>query len=237
MRSHKLCLAIVSFLFIPALTSAGPKGGSITGKVILKGNPAKPELINMSKEPECVKLNPKPPLTEDTITGPNNGLKNVVVYISAGAPNVSSPPLSPVFLDQRSCHYSTRVLAFQVGQEVKISNSDPLSHNIHPMAVTNREWNRIQLPGTPPFSYSYENPEFIPVKCNIHPWMRGYFAVLRNGHFAVTEEDGRFALPDLPPGKYSVSAWHETYGTLNQEITVLDGQPLTIDFVYNTRPK
>jgi len=79
----------------------------------------------MSKEPECVKLNPKQRMTEDTVTGPGNALKNVVVFISAGVAARSSAPTAPVNLNQQNCHYATRVLAFQVDQEVKIINSDP----------------------------------------------------------------------------------------------------------------
>jgi hypothetical protein len=123
-----------------------------------------------------------------------------------------------------------------VGQEVKISNSDPFSHNIHPLAKINREWNKLQPAGTPPFSYAYDSEEFIHVKCNIHPWMHGYFAVLRTSHFAVTGDDGRFTLPNLPPGHYTVTAWHETYGTQVQEVTITGGESETINFVFVAKP-
>jgi plastocyanin len=159
----------------------------------------------MFKEPECVKMHAKALMTEKVVAGPGNTLRNVVVYISAGAPDTSAVPTTAVSFNQQDCQYTTHVLAFRVGQEVRISNSDPFSHNIHPIARINREWNRIQPPGTPPFSYSYENEEFIPVKCNIHSWMQAYFVVLKTGHFAVTGDDGRFTLPNLPAGRYTVT--------------------------------
>jgi plastocyanin len=159
----------------------------------------------MFKEPECVKMHAKALMTEKVVAGPGNTLRNVVVYISAGAPDTSAVPTTAVSFNQQGCQYTTHVLAFRVGQEVRISNSDPFSHNIHPIARINREWNRIQPPGTPPFSYSYENEEFIPVKCNIHSWMQAYFVVLKTGHFAVTGDDGRFTLPNLPAGRYTVT--------------------------------
>jgi hypothetical protein len=176
-------------------------------------------------------------MTEDTVIGPGNTLKNVVVFISAGAPATNSPPSTPITLNQQNCHYATRVLAFQVEQEVKITNSDPLSHNIHPMPVTNREWNKVQLKGSAPIVSSFSKPEIIPVKCNLHPWMRAYFAVMGTGYFSITDDDGLFTLPELPPGKYTVTAWHETYGTHNQEITVVPGQKVNVDFVYNAKSK
>jgi hypothetical protein len=104
------------------------------------------------------------------------------------------------------------------------------------MPKLNREWNKIQLPGTPPFIYSYDKEEFIPIKCNIHAWMQAYFVVLNTSHFAVTAEDGQFSLPGLPPGKYTITAWHETYGTKSQEITVAEGQSLTLDFMFQAKP-
>ena len=236
MRLVRLSMAALSILCLPVMLGAGPSTAVIVGKVTYTGTPAKPEPINMVKQPECVKLYSKPLMTERVVTGPGNTLRNVVVYISDGASDVSAPPATPATFDQQNCRYTTHVAAFQVGQEVKIANHDPFSHNIHPMPKINREWNKIQLPGTPPFSYSYDSPEMIPIKCNIHSWMQAYFVVLKTSHFAVTGDDGQFALPGLPPGKYTITAWHETYGTQSQEITVGNGQSLAVNFVFQSKP-
>ena len=85
MRLEKICVAALSILSIPAWLAAGPADGAIIGKVTYTGTLAKPEPIDMSKQPECVKLNSKPQLTEQVVTGPGNTLQNVVVYISVGA--------------------------------------------------------------------------------------------------------------------------------------------------------
>ena len=227
------------FLFCaPFALLAGPAGTRVIGKVTLNGSPAKPKPFDLSKEPACAKMHVADPLFPETVlTGPGNSLRNVVVYISTGAPYPGPVPASPALFDQQGCHYTTHVLAFRAGQEVKISNSDPLSHNIHPLAKINREWNKIQPPSTPPFAYAYENEEFIPVKCNIHPWMQGYFVVLRTPYFAVTGDDGSFALPDLPPGRYTITAWHETLGTQSQEIEVnSSGEPKAVNFTFTAKP-
>lgn len=234
-------LATVSFAALPILLGSAvlypsPHSGTIAGKVTYTGTPAKPKLIDLSKQSECLKLHPNGLLTEDVVTGPGNTLQNVLVYISAGDTDPSSTPATAATFDQQSCQYTTHVLPLRVGQDVRISNSDPFNHNIHPLAKINREWNRIQLPGTPPFTYSYQNEEFITVKCNIHAWMRAYFVVLKTSHTSVTQNDGTFRLADLPPGKYTVTAWHEIYGTQKQEITLGSSETQTVNFVFRATP-
>lgn len=174
-------------------------------------------------------------MTETVSAGPHNALEDVVVYISAGAPPESAPATVAI-LDQKGCRYAPHVLAFQVNQELKVTNSDQTSHNIHPLAKTNREWNRSQLPGTPPIVEKYDKPEFISVKCNIHPWMHGYFAVLKTSHYAVSDGNGDFKLPNLPPGKYTLTAWHESYGSQTQEVTVAENETQTVNFVFIAKP-
>lgn len=212
MRFGTISLAALPILLGSAAFYPRPSSGLITGRVTYTGAPAKPKFVDMAKQPECVKLNPEGLRTEDVVTGPGNALQNVLVYISGGDSDPAMPPAAVTF-DQQNCLYTKHVLPLRVGQDVSISNSDPFNHNIHPLAKINREWNRIQLPATPPFSYSYENEEIIHVKCNIHAWMSAYFVVLKTGHVSVTKEDGSFRLPDLPAGKYTVTAWHEVYGT------------------------
>jgi hypothetical protein len=222
---------------VPVALFAAPGGTKISGKVTLNGSSSKPKPLDLSKEPACAQMHAANPLfPESLIVGPGNAIRNVVVYISVGAPYPGPVPSTPVLFDQQGCQYTTHVLAFRAGQEVKISNSDPLSHNIHPLAKVNREWNKIQPSRTPPFAYAYENEEFIAVKCNIHPWMQGYFAVLRTPYFAVTGDDGSFVLPDLPPGRYTITAWHETLGTKSQEIEInMSGEPKILNFTFTAK--
>ncbi len=238
MRRAHIFLAMVLLACEPITLFAVPGGTKLSGKVTLNGAPAKPKPLDLSKEPACVQMHAANPLfPESLLIGPGNSVRNVVVYISEGAPYPGPVPSTPVIFDQQGCQYTTHVLAFRAGQEVKISNSDPLSHNVHPLAKVNREWNKIQPARTPPFSYAYENEEFIPVKCNLHPWMLGYFAVLRTPYFAVTGEDGSFTLPDLPPGRYTITAWHETLGTQSREIEInYSGEPQTLNFTFTAKP-
>jgi hypothetical protein len=235
MTLKHICLAVAATLAVVTMTSAGPGSATISGKITYEGTPAKQKPIDMSKEPSCAAKHPTPITTENVVTGPGNSLANVVVYISAGAPD-EPPPSESANFDQKGCQYIPHVLAFQVNQELKIANDDQTSHNIHPLAKINREWNKSQPPGTPPIVDKYDKAEMIPVKCNIHPWMHGTFAVLKNSHYAVSSEDGSFKLPNLPPGKYTVTAYHESYGEKTQDVVISGSETKTVSFVFTAKP-
>lgn len=236
MGGVRISSMIVGISLCAAIAYAGPGEGSITGKVTVEGTPAKPLVIDMSKEPECAKQHATPVTTETVLVGPGNALVNVVVYISKGAPDEDGPPPEPVTLVQKGCQYVPHLVPLMVNQDLKIVNGDPTSHNIHPLAKVNHEWNRAQPAGTPPITQRFDQAEFIPVKCNVHAWMHATFAIMKTSHYAITGEDGTFKLPNLPPGKYTLTAWHETYGTKSQEVTVTGQQPQTLDFSFQARP-
>lgn len=232
MRTKQLFLVASALMISPALLFGA---GTISGKVTYTGTPAKQKAIDMSKEPTCAKQHTTPVTTETVVTGPNNVLENVVVYISAGADDASAPSQAVTFT-QKGCQYVPHVLAMHIGQELKVVNDDQTSHNIHPLAKVNREWNKSQPPGTPPLSEKFDKEEFIPVKCNVHPWMHGYFAVLKTTHYSISGENGGFSLPNLPPGKYTVTAWQEGYGTQTQDVTITGNETKTVDFSFKAKP-
>jgi hypothetical protein len=235
MRMRNVFVAGTVIFSVSMMTPARPSGGTVSGKITYEGTPAKQKPIDMSKEPSCAKQYTTPPTTETIVTGPNNALQNVVVYISLGAPDEAAPSNAVVFT-QKGCRYLPHVLAFQVNQVLTVLNEDQTSHNIHPLAKTNREWNKSQPPGAPPIVDKYDKPEMIAVKCNIHPWMHGTFAVLKNSHYSISGQDGSFSLPNLPPGKYTVTAFHESYGDQSQEVTISGSETKTVSFTFKARP-
>src|SRR5467141_3538639 len=235
MRTEQAFITGVAILAAVTMTSAVPGGGTVSGKVTYEGTPAKQKPIDMSKEPSCAKQYATPPPTETVVTGPNNALENVVVYISAGAADEAAPSQAAVFT-HKGCRYCPHFLVFQVNQELKVLNEDQTSHNIHPLAKINREWNKSQPPGTPPITDKFDKEEFISVKCNIHPWMHGYFAVLKTSHYALSGDNGGFTLPNLPPGKYTITAWQEDYGTQTQDVTISGNETKTVDFTFKAKP-
>jgi hypothetical protein len=215
---------------------ATPAGSAtISGKVSYTGTPPKMKPIDMSKEPVCAKEHNPPDKTQNVVTGDTNALQWVVVYISSGDQG-GGTPTQAVRYDQKGCMYLPHVAVMEVNQPLEIYTDDPVAHNIHPMPKVNTEWNKSQPPGSPPIQTKWDKPEFIPVKCNIHPWMHGYFAVLKTSHYALTGEDGSFSLKGLPAGKYTITAWQEQYGAQSQEVTIGNGETKTVNFVFKVLP-
>jgi plastocyanin len=231
MRISRPCIALLAAALCPALTY----GGTVSGKVTYTGTPAKQKPIDMSKEPSCAKQHATPVTTETVVAGAGNTLGNVVVYVSAGADDANAPSQAITFT-QKGCQYIPHVIALHTGQELDVVNSDQTSHNIHPLAKVNREWNKSQPPGAPPIKDKFDTPEFISVKCNIHPWMHGWFAVLKTNHYSISGDTGGFSLPNLPPGKYTITAWHEDYGTKTQDVTITGNETKTVDFSFTAKP-
>jgi len=206
---------------------------SLTGVVKFNGTAPKPARIDMSADPNCAKAHPTPATTEDVVVGDNGGLANVVIYVSDGlTSHTFQPPQQPAVFEQKGCQYKPHVLAMQANQKLDVVNSDETTHNIHPNPNNNREWNMTQPHGMP-LEQTFTREEIaIPVKCNIHPWMRGYIAVFKHPYFVVSDKNGSFSLKDLPPGTYTITAWQEKLGTLNQKITVGAGESKTLDFAF-----
>jgi plastocyanin len=233
--SALLLAAFAALSFQPSVNAAAE--GKITGTIKLDGTAPHQKPIDMSKEPTCAAQHATPITTETVVAGPNGGLANVVVYISEGlsaaaASEVASQPLA---IEQKGCQYLPHVLAIDVNQHMKVVNDDQTSHNIHPLPKNNHEWNKSQPAGSPPFDVTWEAEEVaVPVKCNIHPWMRGYIVVVK-GPYGVSDNNGSFTVSNVPPGNYTVTAWQETYGTQTQKVTVAGGKPAMADFTFKAK--
>ena len=118
-------------------------------------------------------------------------------------------------------------------QDLKIVNSDPTTHNIHPTPKDNREWNESQPPSTAPLNKNFAREEImLPVKCNQHPWMKMYINVTKSPFYAVTGADGKFEIKGLPPGDYTLAFVHEKLGEQDQKVTLAAKDSKTVDFSF-----
>jgi hypothetical protein len=209
--------------------------GTISGMIKLDGAAPRMRNINMAAEPNCAKANTgAPAMTQDVVVGNGGTLQNVLVYLKGDFSQYSvTPATNPIQIDQKGCQYTPHVVALMVNEPLEITNSDMTTHNIHPVPMNNREWNESQPPGASPIKQSFAREEVaIPVKCNVHPWMKAYIAVIGNPYFKVTGTDGSYTIQNVPPGTYTLTAWQETYGAMEQSITVGPSEKKTVDLTF-----
>jgi len=209
--------------------------GNVAGRVTFDGMPPTPAVVRMDSDPNCVSQGAA--ATDETVlVGSGGGLQNVFVYVKDGLGDLKFPvPSTPMLIDQKGCRYVPHVLGVQVGQSLEILNSDATLHNVHAIPAANQEFNMGQpLPGIKATRQFSTKEVMVPFKCDVHPWMRAYVGVLDHPYFAVTAADGSFNLKGLPPGTYTIEAWHETLGTQTQTVTI--GERETTDVALSFKP-
>jgi plastocyanin len=218
--------------------------GTISGVVSYTGAAPENKKIDTAADAACTSKSPNL-MTEEWMVK-DGKLANTFVYIKDGTLADNSkitaytfPASGAVTLDQNGCHYKPHVLGVMTKQPITITNSDPTTHNIHFTPTKNPDWNQSQPNGAASLTHTLNAPEvspsLVPVKCNQHPWMKSYVGVLRHPFFAVTAEDGSFTIKGVPPGKYTVVAWHEggAKGTeKTMEVTVPASGAAKADFSF-----
>src|SRR5207237_6466354 len=114
-----------------------------------------------------------------------------------------------------------------------IVNGEHSLHNIHAMAKGNQEFNNGQPIKGMKMTHTFTAKEImVPFKCDVHGWMNAYVGVVDHPYFAVTDKDGKFDLPNLPPGTYTIVAWHEKMGPQEQKVTIGEKETKEIAFTF-----
>ncbi len=208
--------------------------GQITGTVNFRGQKPVLRPINMGKDSVCATLHTGPVYPQDGQVNSNGTLPYAFVYVKESSATLpSKPPSTPVVLTQKGCWYEPHVMGIMVGQPFEVLNLDPTTHNIHVLSKTNHPWNVTQEPGSPSVVRRFKYQEvMIPIRCNVHPWMKAYIGVLKNPFYAVTGKEGSFTLKGLPPGEYTIEVWTALFGTHERRVTVRAGETTTADFTF-----
>jgi plastocyanin len=217
-----------------AVSDAAQAGATISGTIKFTGTRPVMAKIDMSDEPVCKGKYPAAPTKEDVIVNANGTLDNVFVYVKAGLPAGFKAPAvaTPVVLDQDGCRYHPHVFGIMVGQSLSIKNSDGIAHNIKAKGVKNRPFN-ISQPTTMTTPRTFTAPEvMVPLECSVHGWMKAFVGVMPNPFFAVSGANGTFSIKGLPPGTYTIEAWHERYGVQTATVTVAGTATKTQDFTF-----
>jgi len=224
----------------PSATPAGQKvdtstAGDVKGTVTLDGMAPKNAAIKMNADPKCVTFNKTPQFQETyEVGGDGKSLANVFVYVKDGLGNyVYDTPTAPVRIDQQACRYHPHVFGIRVNQPLEIVNSDDTLHNIHAMPKGNAEFNTGQPIQGMKTTHTFSKQEImVPFKCDVHGWMNAYVGVVDHPYFAVSDKDGKFELKTLPPGTYTIVAWHEKMGTQEQKVTLGEKDTKEISFTF-----
>ena len=219
----------------PAAAAAAPATGNgiIKGVVKLQGTPPEAKLIKRDTDPYCARQQMK---EEEVIVGPGGVLKNVLVRITRGLTGSYDPPAASAMLNQDQCMYRPRVQAIMAGQSLLIKNGDQTQHNIHSYKGASTIFNMAQIPGQGAMEKKFTDAgDIIKFKCDVHPWMTGYVGIVNHPFFVVTGDDGAFSIGKVPPGTYTVEAWHERYGSKSSEITVAGDKPTELSFTFDAK--
>ena len=195
-------------------------GGTIEAAVTYAGAPAV-EKLKVNKDTEKCGTEA---VIEKVVVGANKGLANAVVSVPGAK---GAPKAMKVTIDQHGCKFVPHVVAMTPG-EVELKNSDDILHNSHTYSTANPSINKAQPKFKKVMTEKFEKPEIIKLTCDVHSWMLGWAAVMPNPFFGVTDASGATKIENVPPGKYTVEAWHETLGKQTKEVEVKAGQTVKV---------
>jgi len=222
-------------IFSASLCTRAFAGGSIAGTIKFEGSAPHSRLIHMDADPVCYAVNHGNVHSSSLVLGDNNTLGNVFVYIKNGLTIDHYPtPTEDAVINQAGCNYYPHVIGVMKGQKVKFLNPDGTLHNVHGMCRINPEFNAAMPDFRKEMQVSFDKPEFMfPVRCDVHPWMQAWMAVMAHPFFSVTGLSGKFEIRNIPAGTYEIEAWHEKLGVKTATMTVKDGAAQTMDFTFS----
>ena len=210
-------------------------GGTIAGTVKFEGTAPAMKKLEITKNPEVCGLTDN--FDESVVVGEGSALKNTIIYlmdISSGA-GFSKDAKVKYELDQKGCHFNPHVRLLPVGQRLTMLNPDKIMHNVHIFSRENPAFNRSQ-PGSRrkmPVKAVKKAEGPVAVKCDVHGWMKAWIAYIPHPYFALSDENGKYTLENVPPGTYKLGYWHEACGTNNDapaSVTVDAGGSVMQDF-------
>ena len=155
--------------------------------------------------------------------------RNIVVYIERLPSAAQAVRADRAVLRQRDERFLPHVLPIVRGTSVEFPNDDALFHNVFSLSRA-REFDLGRYPQGTSRSVTFDRTGIVQVFCHIHSDMSAVVLVLDNGYFAVPDSTGRYSIPDLPAGEYTLVAWHERIRPITHRLRVEPGQLARVDF-------
>jgi plastocyanin len=154
---------------------------------------------------------------------------NVVVSLEGKGLEGGGRPDSVPVLNQKDQMFIPHVLPIPKGTSVRIVNQDKIYHNVFSLSAA-KKFNIGRRPTGEAVPVLFDKAGVVQVFCDIHSNMSAFVVVLDNSFFAQPDDDGHFELSNVPPGHYTIRAWHERFSAPSKEITVRAGETATVDF-------
>lgn len=167
---------------------------------------------------------------------------DAVIYLvgeglKAAPPAGADDPAAPVaVLSQKDITYVPHVVVVTVGAPLEVRNTDAILHNVHTQSVKNAEFNIAQTGGSKE-TLTFKKSEIFHVGCDIHSQMSAWILVLENPYFARPGTDRGFEIKGVPPGHYTLRAWHEAYKPVSIEVDVKVGGATEINLDFADKRK
>lgn len=152
---------------------------------------------------------------------------NVVVYLANGPkpPPETSSLVQRVF--QKDRQFTPQVVVAPLGSSIEFPNQDKIFHNVFSLSKAARFDLGLYKSGESK-SVTAKKAGVIDVFCNIHPQMSAKILVVDTSFYAITEADGRFTIPAVPPGSYELVAWQAKGDKVSTQVSVQRGQRSTL---------
>lgn len=166
------------------------------------------------------------------------GIEQAIVFVQSPVEPSPGVAPSPAVMDQVNKTFVPGLLPIVAGTQVKFPNRDNIRHHVYSFSrPKNFELPLYKGEEAPPVLF--DKPGVVKIGCNIHDWMSAIILVVPNRHYAMTDADGKFTLAGLPPGTYTIVAWHaqsrdKTDATTKQ--VVLSAASVDIDFKLSLTP-
>jgi plastocyanin len=167
---------------------------------------------------------------QGTISSSSGKVENAVVYINGIEGKTFLPPKKPVVLNQAGLKFIPHVLTIIVGTTVNFPNSDVVLHNVFSPGYIEK-FNLGTYPQGSTKTRTFENPGIVLVLCNIHHEMSAFIIVVETPYFSVTDQNGKYKIDNLPPGKHELAVWHERMKPQVRMIETLDKGRIIVDFM------
>jgi plastocyanin len=222
----------------PAAVVAEPQAAedaTLTGRVKIKGEIPKRRKINTNADPKCAAMHPGDLLTDDFVIDAAGNVQYALIYIKEGLGDQKfTAPKTPVVVEQKGCRFEPHVMGIMVGQELMFRNQDDLMHIVHVVPKNNREFGFSQAKRGEERPKVFAAKEVIRLFCDVHPWMVSWIHVMEHPFYTASGPDGKFKMK-LPPGKYTIEAWHDGYKAVTQEVEIKAKETKTLNFELTDR--